>query len=66
MGLALIARFLYCVAVEVSWIRGRARGCDDVDAVWKIVVHAGRVVLREGRHEVTLLSFISARGEMSL
>ena len=48
MGLALIARFLYCVAVEVSWIRGRARGCDDVDAVWKIVEYAGRVTLREG------------------
>ena len=48
MGLALIARFLYCVAVEVSWIRGRARGWDDVDAVWNIVEDAGRVTLREG------------------
>ena len=46
--MALIARFLYCVAVEVSWIRGRARGWDDVDAAWKIVGHAGRVALREG------------------
>ena len=35
MGLALIAGFLCCVAVEVSWIWGRARGWDDVDAVWK-------------------------------
>ena len=45
---------------------GRARLGGDVGVVWKIVEHAGRVVLREGRHEVTLLSFISARGEMSL
>ena len=61
-----IAGFLCRVAVEVLWMRVRARLGDDVDAVWKIVEHAGRVVLREGRHEVTLLSFIFARGEMSL
>ena len=61
-----IAGFLCRVAVEVSWMWGRARLGGDVGAVWKIVEHAGRVVLREGRHEVTLLSFISARGEMSL
>ena len=61
-----IAGFLCRVAVKVSWMWGRARVGDDVDAVWKIVEHAGRVALREGRHEVTLLSFISARGEMSL
>ena len=46
--MALIAGFLCCVAVEVSWIWGRARGWDDVDAVWKIVEDAGRVTLREG------------------
>ena len=45
--MALIAGFLCRVAVEVSWIWGRARGGGDVDAVWKIVEHAGRVTLRE-------------------
>ena len=46
--MALIAGDLCCVAVEVSWMWGRARGWDDVDAAWKIVGHAGRVALREG------------------
>ena len=46
--MALIAGFLCCVAVEVSWDWGRARGWDDVDAVWKIVEDVGRVTLKEG------------------
>ena len=46
--MALIAGFLCRVAVEVSWIWGRARGWDDVDAVWKIVEDVGRVTLKEG------------------
>ncbi len=46
--MALIAGVLCCVAVEVSWMCGRARGWDDVDAAWEIEERAGRVTLREG------------------
>ena len=46
-------------------MRPRA-GWGDVDAAWGIVERAGRVALRDVVDEVTLLSFIFARWEMSL